>query len=107
MIAYGKYKTSSAFKMYAKAKDIPFEIANDITDQIKKYEKDLDYAEDEDKDDIHLEDYIDEKYQQILEDSKQYLGIISSWSPHPCAHLVYEGNIRKEIGLVMMRSNQG
>lgn len=107
MIAYGKYKASSAFKMYAKAKDIPFEISNDITSQIKKYEQDLNLAEDEDKEDIKLLDYVDEKYHQILKDSERYLGIISSWSPHPCAHLIYDGNIRKEIGLVMMRSQQG
>jgi len=107
MIAYGKYQVSSAFKMYAKAKDVPFETANEISKQIKQYETDLKYADDEDKDDIHLEDYIEEKYQQILEDSEKYLGIISSWSKHPCAYLIYQGNIRKEIGLVMMRANQG
>ena len=107
MIAYGKYKTSSAFKMYAKAKDVPFDIANEITSQIKQYEKDYTLAEDDEKEEIQLYDYIDEKYYQILNDSEKYLGIISSWSPHPCAYLVYQGNIRKEIGLVMMRSNQG
>lgn len=107
MIAYGKYKASSAFKMYAKAKSVPFDIANDITAQIKQYEKDLNNADDEDKDDIQLLDYIDEKYHQILKDSEKYLGIIASWSPHPCAYLIYEGDIRKEIGLVMMRSDQG
>lgn len=107
MIAYGKYKASSAFKMYAKAKDVPFEIANEITAQIKQYEKDLNAAEDDEKDDINLLDYVERKYHQTLKDSERYLGIISSWSPHPCAHLVYQGNIRKEIGLVMMRSDQG
>lgn len=107
MIAYGKYKASSAFKMYAKAKDVPFEIANDISAQIKQYEKDYAKAEDDEKDDIQLFDYVDEKYHQVLTDSERYLGIISSWSPHPCATLIYDGNIRREIGLVMMRSNQG
>jgi DNA polymerase III alpha subunit len=107
MIAYGKYKASSAFKMYAKAKKVPFETANIITSQIKQYEKDLSHAEDDEKDDIQLLDYIDEQYHQILEDSERYLGIISSWSPHPCAHLIYQGDIRKEIGLVMMPSDQG
>lgn len=107
MVAYGKYKASSAFKMYAKAKDVPYEIANDISSQIKQYELDLNKAEDDEKDDIQLYDYVDEKYHSILDDSKRYLGIISSWSPHPCAHLVYNGDIRKEIGLVMMRSDGG
>lgn len=107
MIAYGKYKASSAFKMYAKAKQVPFDTANEITAQIKQYEKDLAHAEDDEKDDIQLPDYIDEQYHQILEDSERYLGIISSWSPHPCAHLIYQGDIRREIGLIMMRSNQG
>lgn len=93
--------------MYAKAKDVPFDIANEITSQIKQYEKDYTLAEDDEKEEIQLYDYIDEKYYQILNDSEKYLGIISSWSPHPCAYLVYQGNIRKEIGLVMMRSNQG
>lgn len=107
MIAYGKYQVSSAFKMYAKAKDVPYEIANEISKQIKQYETDVKYADDEDKEDIHLEDYVEEKYHQILEDSAKYLGIISSWSQHPCAYLIYQGDIRKEIGLIMMRANQG
>lgn len=107
MIAYGEYQKPSAFKMFAKAKGIPFEVTNEITKQLKQYERDLNNVEEDEKDQIHLFDYVDEKYHKLIDESSKYLGIISSWSPHPCAHLVYQGNIRKEIGLVMMRSNQG
>ena len=84
MIAYQQLKPSAAWKMYAKAKNIDFETANKVSDQIKKYIKAVGQAGEDEKDDIDVLDYIDEEYKEIYLKSTDYLGVISSVSPHPC-----------------------
>ena len=108
MIAYGTCKTKSAFKLLARARNLDPQLANEVSKQIGDYElavkheqenheDDPDYNVD---DDIHIEDYVDKQYLDLIEDSKQYKGIITSWSPHPCAHLIYHKDLRREIGVV-------
>lgn len=104
MLAYGKFKAKSAFKMYARAKNLDFELANIISQQIAEYEKALKYAEDDEKDDIDLYDYVEEQYHELIKDSEKYLGIIEGAKAHPCGHLLYMGNIRREIGLIKIKS---
>lgn len=107
MIAYGTMKAKSAWKMYARAKNIDFALANAVSEQIEKYETALKHAEEDEKDEIDLFDYVDEQYHDILKDSENYLGIISDIKPHPCAYLIYQGNIRKEIGLIKIKAKNG
>ena len=105
MISFGTLKVASAFKMLAKAKGVPFEEANEVTRQIKLYEKDLKHAESqEEKDMINVYDYVDEKYHTYLDESKKYQGIINSKSQAPCGYLIYDGDIRREIGLIKCKS---
>lgn len=103
MIAYGTMKTSKAFKLYAKACDIPFVTANVVSNQIQAYEKAVKKAEDEEE--IRIEDYIEKQYLELLEESKEYLGLVDSWSIAPCSYLLYDGNISEEIGLVRIKGN--
>jgi len=105
MIAYGTMKAKSAWKMYARAKNINFDLANIVSEQIEKYEKALLHAEEHEKDEIKITDYVDEEYHEFLEESKHYLGIVSDVKIHPCAYLLYQGNIRKEIGLIKIKSS--
>ena len=89
MIAFGTNKTLSAFKLLARARDIDFETANEISKQISSYEKDVKHAmennaDDPDynvDDDIKLEDYVDEQYLGLINESKRYKGIVTSISP--------------------------
>lgn len=104
MIAFGTFKKKSAFKLYARAKDIPAALANEITKQIEKYETDLKYADDEDKKYINVYDYVDEKYHNLIKESEKYWGIVADRKKAPSAHLLYQGNIRKEIGLIKCKS---
>lgn len=104
MIAFGTLKKKSAFKLYARAKDIPAQTANEITRQIEKYETDLKHADDDERKDINIYDYVDEKYHDYLKQSESYWGIISDRKKAPSAHLLYQGNIRKEIGLIKCKS---
>lgn len=111
LVAYGKNKTSSAFKLLARARNLDFEIANNISKQIQVYELDKKHAiennsDDPDydvDDDIHLEDYIEPQYLNLVNESKQYQGIIMNISPHPCAHLTYHKDLREEIGIIRVK----
>lgn len=105
MIAYGTLQKSAAWKLYAKSQGIPFEIANTVSDQLKKYEMAIKHADEDSKDEINVLDYVDPQYHDIFLKSKDYLGLISSWSIAPCSYLLYQGNIRKEIGLVKVKDH--
>ena len=105
MIAYGTMQVSAAWKLYAKSQDIPFEISNAVSEQIKKYELALKHAEEDERDDIQVDDYIGKEYKEIFEKSKDYRGLITSWSIAPCSYLLYQGSIRKEIGLIRIKDN--
>ena len=105
MIAYGTMQKSAAWKLYAKSQGISFEIANAVSEQIKKYETAVKHAPEDEKDDINVFDYIDKEFHEIYEKSKDYLGLVTSWSIAPCSYLLYEGSIRKEIGLVKVKDH--
>lgn len=104
MIAFGTFKKKSAFKLYARAKNLDFDIANQISEQIGKYDEALKYADDDERDEINLYDYVDKKYHDYIKQSESYWGIISDKKKAPCAYLLYSGNIREEIGLIKCKS---
>lgn len=104
MIAFGTFKKKSAFKLYARAQKLDFDIANKISEQIGKYEDAVKYAEDDEKDEIDIYDYVDKQYRDYIEKSEKYWGIISDKKKAPSAYLLYQGNIRKEIGLIKCKS---
>lgn len=105
MISYGTMQVSAAWKLYAKSQGVPFETANAVSNQIKKYENALKHADEDDKDDIDVNDYISGEYRDIFAKSADYQGIISSWSIAPCSYLLYQNSIRKEIGLVRIKDH--
>lgn len=105
MLSYGTMQVSAAWKLYAKSQGVPYETANTVSNQIKKYENALKHADEEDKEDIDINDYIGREYRSIFAKSADYQGIISSWSIAPCSYLLYQGSIRKEIGLVRIKDH--
>lgn len=101
MISYKPLQKSSAFKLYAKSQGLEFEIANEVTTEIKAYEKALKHADtQEDKDALDLYDFVDKRYHKYLDESKKYQGIINAKSQAPCGYLIYAGDIKREIGLI-------
>ncbi len=104
MVAFGTLRRLSAWKMYCRAADVPFETANAISEQLKRYESDVRFASDEDRDGIDVHDYVPAEYHELIEMSEHYLGIIDSVSPHPCAHLLCQNDIRREIGIIRINS---
>lgn len=104
MIAFGTCKKKSAFKLYARAQNMDFDLANTISAQIEKYDEALKYADDDEKDDINIYDYVDKQYHSYIDASKKYQGIIMDKKKAPCAYLLYSGSIREEIGLIKCKS---
>ena len=62
------------------------------------------YADESEQDTILLEDYVEKRYLPYIEASRSYLGIIVSKSQAPCGYLLYNGDIRSEIGVIRVSS---
>lgn len=115
MIAFGSVKTLSAFKLLARARDLDFETSNAISKQIQSYELDVKHAKENNSDDpdydvdddVQIESYVEDQYLDLINESKKYKGIITSLSPHPCAHLLLDKDIRREIGVIRVKSKSG
>ncbi len=105
MMAFGTLKKKSAFKLYARAKGMDFDLANQISEQIGKYEEAVKNASDDDEAaEIDIYDYVDHQYEEYIEDSKPYWGTVVDKKKAPSAYLLYQGNIRREIGLLKCKS---
>lgn len=104
MIAFQTMKKKAAFKMYARIENISAEISNQITKQIADYEEDLKNAEDDEKENVDIYEYVSEEYHDVFKKSEKYQGIVSGKNQAPCAYLLYSGDIRSEIGLIRCKS---
>lgn len=104
LVAWRQFRVKSAWKMFAKANNVPFEVANAVTEQISKYEDAMKYAEDDEKDTIDIYDYISPEHIEIFEGSRKYRKMIDGKVGHPCGHLIYQGDIISEIGLMKCKS---
>ena len=108
MISYKPLQIASAFKLLAKAKNLDFDVANSITDDIARYEKARKHANTpEERDAISIYDYIPSKYHKLFDESRKYQGIINTKSQAPCGYLIYQGDIKREIGLIRCTSTTG
>lgn len=104
MVAFGTMKRLSAFKMYCRAKDVPYEIANQVSDSLKQYELDYKHADEDEKDSVNVYDYVPAQYHQHVAQAESFMGIVDSISPHPCAHLLSNNDIRREVGIIRLSS---
>ena len=104
MIKYDTNKAGAAFKMLARANDIPFETANLVSKQLKRYDTELAYADEDEKDMIQLEDYVEPRFLDLVKESEAYRGIIMRFGVHPCAHLMVQGDIRRLFGTIIIDS---
>ena len=105
MVAFGMLKRLSAWKMYCRAADIPFETANEVGSQLKAYESAVRFAEDGEE--VELSDYVPPQFRELVAASERYMGMIDSISPHPCAYLLCTEDIRREIGVIRINSRTG
>ena len=105
MIAFGTLKKSSAIKLYMGAEGIEPSIQNEVSKQLQEYDKAIKHCEtDEEKEAIDITKYISKEYVHYVKDSEPFQGIVIQKSSHPCAHLLFNGDIREEIGLFRCES---
>ena len=117
LLAVGKFGEKSGFKMYADIQGLEPALANEITSEIDRYNEALkNVDDDDDKKNIHIEDFITDKdHLRIFNDSKSYQGIIEQAKVHACGFIIFNGNIRQkdvigygdvryEIGLIRCHS---
>lgn len=102
LIAVGKLKLKSAFKMLARAKDINPQLANKITKQIDSYELAKKHSENE----VDITKFVNSEYLSLLKECDKYLGIVDSFSPHPCACSLYDGDMIADYGVIRLKSTQ-
>lgn len=107
MLAYGTLKYKSAFKLYARAQDLAADEANEVSRQIDAYEKAYANADEDDKDMVVIEDFVDPKYMHYVDESAPYRGIVVSKSQAPCAYMIYNGDIRSEVGIMRVNADNG
>lgn len=100
LMAIEKLKEKAAWQLYAGANDVRPEDANQISKYLDEYNKALKYADDDEKEDIHVEDYIPEEYIELFKQSNEYQGITINLKVHTCGHFIFDGDIRREVGLI-------
>jgi len=103
MIAFGTVRTLGAWKLYSRVAGVDFDVANNISEQIQKYESDIKHSDS--PDDIFVHDYIDEKYHDVFDESRKYLGLVNTITPHPCAFLLFtDDDVRRQFGLLKIKT---
>ena len=104
LMAVEKLKVKAAWQLYAGANNVSPSVANQISKYIDEYELKLKHADEDEKDDIHVEDFIPEEYVDLFNKSSDYQGIVINLKQHACGSLLLDGDIRKEIGLISAKS---
>lgn len=100
LMAIEKLKEKAAWQLYAGANKVSPSDANQISKYLDEYDKALKYADDDEKEDIHVEDYIPAKYIDLFKKSNEYQGITINLKCHACGHFIFNGDIRREVGLI-------
>lgn len=81
MVAYGKMKESAAFRNLCRARNLKMQEYNDVAKDLDRYKN-------------------NPKWKDLIEESKKFLDVIDSVSPHPCAFLLLDKPISEELGLI-------
>ena len=102
LLALGTLKFKAAWKMYARANNVDPDTANEVSKQIDKYEKAKKYAEENEV--VDIKQYIDPKYQELVDGCQKYLGIYDTAKGHPCATIAFDGDVESEIGITLCKS---
>lgn len=100
LMAIEKLKEKAAWQLYAGVNDVSPEDANKISKYLDEYNKALKYAEDDEKEAIRVEDFIPDEYVELYKKSNDYQGITINLKVHACGHFIFDGDIRREVGLI-------
>lgn len=81
MIAYGTMQEKDAFKTYCRGLDLPKDEYWAVSEDLERWSK-------------------SEKWKDVIEASKVFIGVVTSFSPHPCSSLLLSDPISKKIGVI-------
>lgn len=81
MIAYGTMQLGEAFRNVCRSSGLEFDEYNEVAKNIESYEN-------------------DNKWKPYIERAKRFVGSIVSASPHPCAHVLDNKDLREEYGVI-------
>lgn len=81
MVAYGTMQDSEAFRNLCRAYEIPQNEFNEVAKDLDSHRK-------------------NPKWKDIIEESKRFIGVIDSISPHPCANLLLSTPISEDVGVI-------
>lgn len=81
MTAYGTMQKSEAFRNYCRALGMDSTEFNDVGKDIDAFKN-------------------HSKWGPIIKASEMFIGVIDSWSPHPCAVIIMNESVAEELGVV-------
>lgn len=87
MVAYGTLQDKDAFRTYCRGLGLPVDEIADIPDKLEEYEN-------------------HSMWGKLIKASKKFVGVIKSFSPHPCAMLLLNNDIRSETGVIKAKDGQ-
>lgn len=87
MVAYGTLQDKDAFRTYCRGIGLPVDEIVDIPDKLEEYEN-------------------HSMWGKLIKASKKFVGVIKSFSPHPCAMLLLNNDIRSETGVIKAKDGQ-
>lgn len=81
MVAYGSMQLSEAFRNICRSAQIPYDEYNEVAKDLENYAE-------------------DKKWKSYIDKAKRFVGSIVSASPHPCAFVLDNKDLREEYGVV-------
>ena len=81
MIAYGTMQIGEAFRNVCRTHNLPYDEYNEIAKNVE------DYAE-------------NKKWKPYIDEARKYIDVVVSASPHPCAFILFNTDLRAEYGIV-------
>ena len=107
MIVYKSIQLGSAWRLACRINNIDKEVADKVAEQLKVYDKQKRNASDEERAELSEYDFVDSKYHDLLKKANEYIGVVESGAPHPCAYLLSQVDVRKEFGVCRLKSDNG
>lgn len=104
LMTLSKMKEKAAWQLYASVNGVTPRDSLAISKALDRYNDKMKYADEEDKRYIKVEDYIPEDYIELYKRSLVYQSITLKLGVHACGHLIFDGDIRREFGLVSAKN---
>lgn len=107
MCLFGTLQKAAAFRVAGRALGKDESFMNGGSEQIKSFVKLYENAEEDEKEELDIYKYVDSIYHDCLKKSEDYIGMVGTIGPHPCAYLITNGDILRDFGIIRIKSDTG